>query len=199
MSTSTAPSWAEIIRAAFANEMMSVFGGWLPGRIKTYDSAKRKASIELLIQQRDYIRSELKVTDYPVINEVPVWMPGCGGVRLKFPIKVGDDVIVMFAARSIDRWLKAGGKVDPGDDRHHDINDALAIPGLHDFAHASDAGTMIEIDDSEIKCGGSNKLVTRAEFLNHTHASAPLGPITPPTEIVATPGGPFPGTAKLRG
>jgi phage gp45-like len=50
--------------------------------------------------------------------------------------------------------------------------------------------------------GTAQKLVTLAEFNNHTHATAPTGPLTPPTKIASPPGGPFTlptdGTQKLK-
>lgn len=50
--------------------------------------------------------------------------------------------------------------------------------------------------------GMAQKLVTLAEFNNHTHLTAPAGPVTPPTKIAGVPGGPFTlptdGTQKLK-
>jgi hypothetical protein len=43
-------------------------------------------------------------------------------------------VALVFSDRSLDRWLNAGGVVDPGTYRMHDLSDAIAIPGLHPWS-----------------------------------------------------------------
>lgn len=48
------------------------------------------------------------------------------------------------------------------------------------------------------KDGTTDSLVTRTEFLSHGHPTAPMGPVSPPSEVV--PSGspdPFPGTQAL--
>lgn len=91
-------------------------------------------------------------TRLPVINNVPIIFPGSGGVRIKWPVKVGDYVWLNFCCRSIDRWLAQGGEVDPEDDRQHAIDDAVAFC-IHNPANPNDATPMIEFTDTGILLG----------------------------------------------
>lgn len=154
MSDSRTPQLEDVILGALRNNRQSMFGGWLPGRIESYDDAKQKANIELCIGEAFDDDGTPAVRKYPALVDVPVVFSGSGGRRIKFPVAVGDSVLVIFAARSVDRWLARGGRnVDPGDQRDHDLSDAVAIPGLMDFAHVDDASTMIDITASEIRLG----------------------------------------------
>lgn len=151
----------------------------LPARVESYDAATQKVSVQPLILD-GYTDDGERVTErLPVIPGVPVVFPGAGGFRITFPLAVGDTVLVVFTSSSIDRWLAVGGEVDPGDDRRHDINDAVAIPGLRDFAHAltgvsttamqltaSGGDATIEIDDTEIRAGGAERLALGQELLD---------------------------------
>jgi hypothetical protein len=125
-----------------------------PGRVTSYDEATGKASVQSLIKEafvdQDGTR---RVALPPIINGVPVILPGSGGVRVRFPISVGDTVWLCHSDRSIDRWLARGGEVDPEDDRMHALDDAVAYPGLLDFAHAGNAATLIEFTGTEIRIG----------------------------------------------
>ena len=40
-------------------------------------------------------------------------------------------VLLVFSQRSIDNWKQTGGIVEAGDPRHHDLSDAVAIPGIY--------------------------------------------------------------------
>lgn len=199
MSTDTdnTPLLAGIIKRAVGNARRDMFGGWLPGRIHAFDGTRATVRLDVLDVEID--GADRATVEFPLIEDVPVVRLGSGTVRIKFPIRVGDACVVLFAARSIDRWLPAGARLDPGTDRDHDMSDACVITGLMDFGHTEEGDTMIEFTDSEILAGGTSKLITREEFLNHTHATAAVGPPVPPTEIVPTLPVAFPGTAKLRG
>jgi hypothetical protein len=100
----------------------------------------------------------------PQIVNVPVVMPGSGGVRIKFPIAAGDVVLLVFASCSLDRWLSLGGEVDPEDPRRGALEDAIAIPGLQDFANVADASPLIEFTGSEIRAGGSAALALKSDL-----------------------------------
>jgi hypothetical protein len=54
---------------------------------------------------------------------------------LVLPVSVGDTGLLVFADGSLDVWLARGGVVDPLDDRHHALSDAVFIPGLRPFSN----------------------------------------------------------------
>jgi hypothetical protein len=57
------------------------------------------------------------------------------GADLVVPVEVGDTGLLVFADDSLDIWLSKGGLVDPLDDRHHALSDAVFIPGLRPFSN----------------------------------------------------------------
>lgn len=176
----------------------------LPARVESYDATKHRCSATPLIMDGDVNEGgDFVAVALPQLHDIPVAFPGGGGVRMKWPIVKGDEVLLVFSSSSIARFKSLGsrrGPVDPGDDRRHDLNDAYAIPTFK-VTDPSDASAMIEFTSGGlIKAGGDEPLVKRSEFLGHTHATAGNGPPSPPTAI--SPAGSaatFPGTSKLRG
>ena len=195
------PTLAEIVEEAAERIARRSLGGWLPGRVESFDSATCRATIQPLVLENDVDEQGARITRrYPVINDVPIVSLGGGGIRIRVPIVKGDTVYLLFGARSMDKFKATGGtnEVDPDDERHHDLSDAIAIPA--ELVNPRNAAAFIEFTSAGlIKCGGDEPLVTRSEFLGHTHATAATGAPSPP--ITGTPGSAitFPGTGKLRG
>jgi phage baseplate assembly protein gpV len=67
--------------------------------------------------------------------DVPVIFPRGGGCTLTFPVKAGDECLLIFADRCIDFWWQNGGVQKPVDLRMHDLSDAFAIVGPQSQAH----------------------------------------------------------------
>lgn len=106
----------------------------LPGMIEKYDHKTQKAQVKPLIKKkyRDGV-----VESLPVIVDVPVVWPRSSNASMTFPVNKGDYVLLLFAERSIERFLASGGEQEPGDMRKYDLTDAIAIPGLYPFSEAS--------------------------------------------------------------
>ena len=47
---------------------------------------------------------------------------------MTFPIKTGDECLVVFACRAIDVWWQSGGVQPPAETRMHDLSDGFVIP-----------------------------------------------------------------------
>jgi hypothetical protein len=165
-------------------------------RVERYDAKRQRCDAQPLY--RRVIADELgeRTEQLPVCVDVPVAMPGCGGLSLQLPLAQGDTVLLVFADHSLDR-MRGGGVVDPkaardpGAARSHHLSDAIAIP----IAGALDGSAQpaIEIKRSgEVHVGGDQPLVTRAEFLEHTHPDPTSGVTGTPVITIA-------GTSKLRG
>lgn len=172
-------------------------------RVESYDPIRRCISAQPLIRQqyRDPETGENELERLPVINDVPVSFLGAGPYSIHFPLAVGDTVLLVFSDSSLDRWLVRGGIVDPEDDRAHALSDAIAIPGVRDFAHVpapGNHGAALVIDAPEIHAGGTSPLVTRDEFNNHTHAVATTGSSSAQSGTAAIPT-PVAGTSVLKG
>ncbi len=200
---SVGPTMPEVLAKVFGAQFAGIHT-CMPGRVESYDSDRLSVSVSPAIGRGYKGEDDARAVEYlPVIQNVPLMFPGSGGVRIKFPVTKGDTVLLVFSEASIDRWkARGGGRVDPGDDRRFHLTDAIAIPGLLDFGHAGDATPTIEFTTGgQIHAGGDKPLVTREEFLSHTHLTAGTGPATPPTTIVGPPGSAldFPGTTILKG
>ena len=126
---------SEPLRAA-VESVMSELHVCLPGRIERYDHTEQRAEVKPLLR-RNYRDGD--ESDMPVIADVPVIWPRAGGASLTMPVQTGDGVLLVFADRSLDRWLAEGGEVTPDDRRKHDLSDCVAIPGLVPFAGFGDA------------------------------------------------------------
>lgn len=80
----------------------------------------------------------------PKITNIPILYPQSGTFYLRFPLAIGDIVLLVFCDKSLDKWLGTGGIVDPQDTRRHSLSDAFAVPGV--FPHVD--VSAIDTDDS---------------------------------------------------
>lgn len=164
-----------------------------PARVLSYDDATHTCSVQPLIKRAYQNEAGERVAEtQPVIQGVPVAFLGGGGARIKFPVLPGHTVLLVYCSSSIDRYKIQGGLVDPQDDRRHHLSDAIAIPTVLDRAHAGNDDPVIEFTSTEIRAGGTNPLVTKAEFDAHTHGETGSTTTTPTNS-------PITGTAQLRG
>lgn len=69
------------------------------------------------------------VVNLPLLLDVPIVFPSAGGFTITFPLKAGDEVLVVMASRCIDAWWQSGGIGRPVEARMHDLSDGFAIPG----------------------------------------------------------------------
>jgi len=113
----------------------------MPGRVETYDNVTQKASIQPLFSVR-YKMAPDKIFDLPVINDVPVqWHSASIGLAyMHLPLKPGDLGMLIFADRSLDKYLSSIVNennlitpANPNKIRHHDLADGWFIPGVLPF------------------------------------------------------------------
>ena len=116
-------AWKEGINAALKDLHTS-----LPGIVQSYDAGKQTVSVQPAIKR---IFSEKGETPLPLCVDVPVCFPGGGDFYLTFPVKKGDDCILVFSERCIDAWYSNGGVQPPAEYRTHDFSDAFAIVGVN--------------------------------------------------------------------
>lgn len=98
----------------------------LPGRIETFDGSL--ASVKPLIKKVFTDGVELSL---PVIPGVPVIFPATSDFQFTFPLKKGDDCLIIFSERDLSNWIAKGEDSIPADTKKYDLSDAIAIPGLY--------------------------------------------------------------------
>lgn len=100
----------------------------MPGIIASFDPDKQTASVQPAIQR---IFTEKGAVNLPLCVDVPVCFPGGGDFQLTFPVKAGDECILMFSERAIDLWYSQGGTTQPSEYRLHDLSDGMAVVGIN--------------------------------------------------------------------
>jgi len=127
----------------------------MPGIVESFDSVKQTASVKPAIKRvfitREGNEEMLVPAELPVLINVPVQFPRGGGFSLTFPIKKGDECLLVFAERSFDSWHKFGGVQDPSARRFHSLSDATAMVGLSSLPNKvpnyDPVNTQIKKDD----------------------------------------------------
>ncbi|WP_421076413.1 Gp138 family membrane-puncturing spike protein [Klebsiella quasipneumoniae] len=132
----------------------------MPGIIQSFDPGDDDRPPTCVVQpairyvERDNDGNK-STKDYPLLVDVPVVFPRGGGCTLTFPVKAGDECLVIFADRCIDFWWQSGGIQDPVDERMHDLSDAFCIVGPQSQAKKiggiSTSAVELRSDDGETK------------------------------------------------
>ncbi len=105
-----------------------------PARVETYDAARQKVSVTVMVKQAHRDETGARVVEtLPIIVEMPVMFRSGGGFAETFPIARGDTGVAFFAQCSLDVWATQGGIVDPLNDRRHSLSDGMFYPGLRSF------------------------------------------------------------------
>jgi hypothetical protein len=117
----------------------------MPGIIVSFDASTQTASVQPAIQR---IFTERGAVNLPVCVDVPVAFPGGGDFFLTFPVKAGDECILLFSERAIDYWHVNGGTQLPAEYRLHDLSDGIAQVGLNSQAKKLAA---LQMDGAELR------------------------------------------------
>lgn len=159
----------------------------VPAQVVAYDAAAQTVDVQPMVKRvivDPDTRTEL-VESLPQVTGVPVAFPSGGGYMVTFPIAAGDYVLLAFSERPIDTWLSSGNESDPGDLRHHDLSDAIAIPCIRPtskaFTSASpskmvmgkDGGPQVVIDATTVSLFGPSDadFVARASLVDARFAA----------------------------
>lgn len=155
----------------------------LPGVIKQFPAASGNGKMIADIQPTVNGRVRTKQGTFqsiqmPLLLDCPIQWQGGGGVTLTFPIKEGDECLVIFSSRCIDAWWQQGfvagqagtpvnGKqaMDPPDLRMHNLSDGFALVGVKSLPtsyEVNDTQATLRSDDGStyIALGPQSQLVT---------------------------------------
>lgn len=117
----------ESLRLALENAQSQIWTA-LPAIVTAVDLAAQTLSVQPAIQGSvSSPDGSTKAVNLPMLVDVPIVWPKAGGFALTFPVKVDDEVLVVFASRCIDSWWQSGGVGAQAEVRMHDLSDGFAI------------------------------------------------------------------------
>lgn len=126
----------------------------LPGIVQSFDAKALTCEVQPAVKGK--LRQEdgsVELVNLPLLLDCPVVFPHAGGCSLTFPVKPGDEVLVVFASRGIDYWWQSGGVQPPAEARMHDLSDGFCIPGAWSQAtrisNVSTSEVELRTDDRE--------------------------------------------------
>jgi hypothetical protein len=162
----------EALRMAMDGRLSSVWVS-IPGIVSKVYFDKMTLEVQPAIQGsvEDQYGNVTNV-NLPVLVDVPIIFPSAGGFTLTLPIKIGDEVLVIFASRCIDSWWQSGGIGVPMEQRMHDLSDGFAILGPKSqpkkISNISSTNAQLRNDAGdtflEISTGGKIKLTALTEI-----------------------------------
>lgn len=119
MLRSMGDGWKNVLRVA------------CPGIIQSFNSDEQTVTVQLalreLISKEDLNQEWVNI---PILLDVPIVIPRAGNYCMTFPIKQGDECLVIFADMCIDAWFSYGGIQNQLERRRHDLSDGFAILGI---------------------------------------------------------------------
>lgn len=162
------PDMPSILDSAMDRRLRGVYTCQV-GSVTRYDATTQQVDVQPVVMSAYEAENGDRIAEVlPALIGIPVAFPTGGGYRLTLPIAVGDFVVVVHTHSSHDQWLVGtGAVVDPRDDRRHHLSDAVAFPAVRPFGNAlqsaptnclsigSDTGPTIEVDQSNVRVGGS--------------------------------------------
>jgi hypothetical protein len=124
----------------------------VPGIIQSFNADDMTCTVQPAIngQVRDETGA-LTGVDLPMLVDCPVQFPAGGGCTLTFPVKKGDECLVVFSSRCIDSWWQSGGVQSQADLRMHDMSDGFALLGVRSqprvIGNISSTAAQLRTDD----------------------------------------------------
>lgn len=150
----------EALRALMDSEKAKTWTS-APAKVLSYDAAKQTVSVQLTT--KSFIKKpdgSQEAVDVPPLVDLPVQFPGGGGQTMTFPIKPGDEGLVIFSSRSPDSWQQSGGEKGgqvPTDSSNNSLSGGFFLPGFRSnpraLSNVSESETQIRSDDGNTKIG----------------------------------------------
>lgn len=180
MSTQERVTLSEAIQIMIDAHMIDVHVS-LPAQVDSFDASTQTVSVIPMLNSMipdgstppNYTSEPL-----PKLVDVPVAFARGGGFFVSFPLKKGDEGMLVFAERSLAQWRATGNQSDPGDLGQHTLDGAWFVPAVASDARALnnvDADNLVIGSDlvgaarisitpqGEIDLGGSSSYVARAD------------------------------------
>lgn len=177
----------------------------IPGIVQSFNATEQTVVVQPAIRAVLFdINGKPTNVALPLLLDCPVQFPAGGGFALTFPVKAGDECLVVFSSRCIDGWWQAGGVQNQAVLRMHDLSDGFALLGFRSVPRAlsnvstsavqlrsDDGATFVEVGQGEVTVDATainlNGLVNVSQdvviqgksVLNHTHSDPQGGTVGP--------------------
>lgn len=138
----------------------------LPAQIVRVDFSTLTATVQPTIQAKTRKADGSTVfVNLPELLDVPIVFPHGGGCSLTFPLKAGDEGLVVLSSVCIDSWWQSSGVQVPFEFRHNDLSDAFFIAGCWSKPKAITASSscaQLKTDDGQafVQLDPSSKKIT---------------------------------------
>lgn len=104
----------------------------IPGIVQSFDPVAMTCEIQPAVQgKRREEDGSIALVNLPMLLDCPVIFPHAGDCSLTFPVRQGDECLVLFSCRAIDLWWQQGGVQPPVEVRMHDLSDGFALVGIY--------------------------------------------------------------------
>ncbi len=139
----------------------------LPAEIVSYDAEKGLAIVK---PKAKFKKPNGETIDFPEIDGVPLAFPHNKDFTIAFPVKIGDNCLLVFSELSLDYWLY-GKETDT--DLKHDLSNAIAIPNISPKGN-SDMKTACGENAVVIRVGDSKMKIKSNEVMLNGNATIEL-------------------------
>jgi hypothetical protein len=105
------------------------------GTIQSFDGEKKTCTVTInyqktFIERQENGTYEPKPRPYPILSDVPVFVLSGGSGKLSMPINKGDQCLIIFNDRDIDRWYDGQTNSELATSRLHSLSDGIALVGV---------------------------------------------------------------------
>lgn len=133
MEQTKAPELSEVLSAVISYVLAGLHTVQ-PGVIEKWDPKAQVADVQPLLKRTIIFEDgETEEEGLPLLKSVPVILgPRSSNYFMSIELNKGDNVLLIMNERSIDEYFATSNgrtQITPKDLRHHDLNDAVALPG----------------------------------------------------------------------
>lgn len=140
------------------------------GIIQSVDTANKIATVELIDKRVVTTDKGEVVKDYSLLVDCPIIMQRTETGGLSYPLRAGDNCLVLFNDRDIDNWFEIGASGTPNSKRSHNLSDGVILPCLYNLQNAenfswNNNATELNYENSKISLDSKISIENASESL----------------------------------
>lgn len=143
-----------------------------PGIVRSFNPEAQTVTVQVAVREHVNFNGVLKWESVPLLVDVPIMMQRGGGFVSTFPVKPGDECLVVFGDKCMDAWWQSGGVQNQIHKRRHDLSDGYAILGVWSQPRrvsnysADTAQLRNEAGDCYVELAGDRVVNMKGDVLN---------------------------------